>query len=194
MSIIIIIAYTAAFPQNGSSSAGIWVISAPDIRQAASTREISLLFEKCCGFFKVPHIGFVEVGRPGPQLNIPTQGQEVAQTGDERPFSFMVPGIRSPAGNRTRATLVWRRRANHLSTPKSFEMCIVLCNDCTFQSPCVKLSTKEDDPEERFCQEHQLHTLYIIVAHYGATLQGYRKVPQIGQHLCFSTLLNALFH
>ena len=36
-------AYTAAFPQSGSSSAGIRVISASDIGQATSTGEIPLL-------------------------------------------------------------------------------------------------------------------------------------------------------
>ena len=39
-------AYTAAFPQSGSSSAGIQVISASDIGQAASTEEIPLLFSR----------------------------------------------------------------------------------------------------------------------------------------------------
>ena len=42
--IIIITAYTAAFPQSGSSSAGI--ISASDIGQATSTGEIPLLFSR----------------------------------------------------------------------------------------------------------------------------------------------------
>ena len=75
---------------HGSISTGwlfIWVISASDIGQATSTGEIPLLFENCCGFFKVPHIGLVEVGRLGPN-----QGRKVVQTGDERPFSSMVPG------------------------------------------------------------------------------------------------------
>ena len=42
--IIIITAYTAAFPQSGSSSAQIQVISTSDTGQATSTREIALLF------------------------------------------------------------------------------------------------------------------------------------------------------
>ena len=50
------------------------------------------LFKKCCGFFKVPRIGLVEVGRLGQRLNVPTQGRRVAQTGDERPFSLTAPG------------------------------------------------------------------------------------------------------
>ena len=41
--IIIITAYTAAFPQSGSSSAGIRVISASDV---GSTGEICLLFSR----------------------------------------------------------------------------------------------------------------------------------------------------
>ena len=44
--IIIITAYTAAFPQSGSSSAGVRVISASDIGQAASTGEISYSFRE----------------------------------------------------------------------------------------------------------------------------------------------------
>ena len=48
--IIIITAYTAAFPQSGSSSAGVRVISASDIGQAASTGEISYSFRvNLCG-------------------------------------------------------------------------------------------------------------------------------------------------
>ena len=39
--IIIIMAYTAAFPQSGSLPAEIRVISASDIGQAASTEEIT---------------------------------------------------------------------------------------------------------------------------------------------------------
>ena len=44
--IVIIMVYTAAFPQSGSSSAGISVISVSDIGQAASTGKIPLLFLK----------------------------------------------------------------------------------------------------------------------------------------------------
>ena len=50
------------------------------------------LFEKCCEFFEVPRIGLVEAGRLGQQLNVPSQGQRLAQTGDERPFSLTAPG------------------------------------------------------------------------------------------------------
>ena len=80
-------AFTAAFQQSGSSSAGIQVISASDIGQASSTREIPLLFLFRIGFlmFLPDHIhqavgslksciGLVEVGRLGQWLNIPTQG------------------------------------------------------------------------------------------------------------------------
>ena len=42
----------------GSSSAGIQVTSASDVRQVTST-----VFEKCCGFFKVPCIIEVSRGR-----------------------------------------------------------------------------------------------------------------------------------
>ena len=63
-------------------------------RMDHSTREIPLLvFEKCYGFFEVPWIGLLKVGRLGQQLNVPTQGRRVAQTVDERPFSFTVPGL-----------------------------------------------------------------------------------------------------
>ena len=42
---------------------------------------IPLLSKNCCGFiFKFPCVGLVEVGRLGPWLNVPTQGQRVAQT------------------------------------------------------------------------------------------------------------------
>ena len=44
--IIIIMAYTAAFPQSGSSSAGIRVISVSDIGQASNTGEIPLVFSR----------------------------------------------------------------------------------------------------------------------------------------------------
>ena len=50
------------------------------------------LLEKCCGFFKVPRIGLVEVGRLGQGLNVPNQGRRVAQTRDVRPFSLTAPG------------------------------------------------------------------------------------------------------
>ena len=73
------------------------------------------LFEKCCGISKVPRIGLVEVGRPGQRLKAPTQGQRVVQTGDERPFLTYCTGVRSPAGNRTQATLVRGRRATNRS-------------------------------------------------------------------------------
>ena len=33
------------------------------------------LFEKCCGFFKVPRIGLAEFGRLDQWLNVPTQGR-----------------------------------------------------------------------------------------------------------------------
>ena len=49
------------------------------------------LYEKCCES-PVPCIGLVVVGRLGQQLNVPTQGWRVAQTGDERPFSLTAPG------------------------------------------------------------------------------------------------------
>ena len=56
--IIIIMAYTAAFPQSGSSSAGIQVINASDIGQAVSTGEIPLLFSRSAVvFIKVPILG-----------------------------------------------------------------------------------------------------------------------------------------
>ena len=42
------------------------------------------LFEKCCGFFKVPCNGLEEVGRLGQRLNVPTQRRRVTQTGDDR--------------------------------------------------------------------------------------------------------------
>ena len=43
---MIIITTTTAFPQSGSSSAGMRVISASDIGQASNTREIPLLFSR----------------------------------------------------------------------------------------------------------------------------------------------------
>ena len=50
--------YRAAFPQNGSVSAGIQVISASDIEQAAITREIPLLFSRSAvGSLKSPILG-----------------------------------------------------------------------------------------------------------------------------------------
>ena len=54
----IITAYTAAFPQSGSSSTGIQVISASDIEQVVSTREIPLLFSRSAvGSLKSPVLG-----------------------------------------------------------------------------------------------------------------------------------------
>ena len=56
--ITIITAYTAAFPQSGSSSTGIQVISASDIGQASSTGEIPLLFSRSAvGSLKSPVLG-----------------------------------------------------------------------------------------------------------------------------------------
>ena len=51
------------------------------------------LFEKCCGIFKVPCIGLVEVGRLGQWLNIPTQGHRIVQIGDVRPFSLVLMDV-----------------------------------------------------------------------------------------------------
>ena len=48
---MMITAYTAAFLQSRSSSAGIRVISASDIRQAVSTREIALFFSRSAACF-----------------------------------------------------------------------------------------------------------------------------------------------
>ena len=71
---MIIIMHTAAFPQSGSSSAGVH-----PIQDRLPTLGIFFptLFEKCCGFFKVPCIGLVEVGRLGQRLNIPYSFLEV---------------------------------------------------------------------------------------------------------------------
>ena len=52
-----ITAYTAAFLQSGSSSAGIRVIRASDIRQVVSTREIPCSFLEVLWDFNVPHTG-----------------------------------------------------------------------------------------------------------------------------------------
>ena len=79
-------AYTAAFPQSGSSSAGIRVISASDIGQASNTEEFPLLFLRSAVGSKVPCVGLVEVARLGQWLNVPTQGWRV-------PFSLTVLGI-----------------------------------------------------------------------------------------------------
>ena len=50
-------AYTAAFPQSGSSSVGIRVISAFDIGQV-NTGEIPLIFpRRAVGFLKSPVLG-----------------------------------------------------------------------------------------------------------------------------------------
>ena len=66
---IMIMAYTAAFPQSGSSSAGISV-----------TGRFPYFFQEVLWVLKVPCIGLVEVG-------LPTQGGGyVAQTEDETPF------------------------------------------------------------------------------------------------------------
>ena len=48
------------------------------------------LLKKRVEFFKVPCIGSVNVERLDQWLYVPTQGQRVAQTGDERPFSLRV--------------------------------------------------------------------------------------------------------
>ena len=51
-------AYTTAFPQSGSSSARIRVISASDIGQASNTGEIPLLFSRSAvGSLKSPVLG-----------------------------------------------------------------------------------------------------------------------------------------
>ena len=60
------------------------------------------------GSLETPVLGLAEVERLDQWLNVPTQGQRVAQTGDERPFSYGAR-IRSPAGNRTWAALVGGR-------------------------------------------------------------------------------------
>ena len=71
------------------------------------------LFEKRVSSLKSLVIGLVKVERLGQRLNVPTQGWKVAQTGDERPFSLIGAGSRSPAGNQTRAALVRGRRTSN---------------------------------------------------------------------------------
>ena len=72
-----------------------WSLSYKCIRYMTGRQRLGdspTLFEKCCGFFKVPCIGLAEVGRLGQRLNILTQGRRVARTRDERPFSLTVLG------------------------------------------------------------------------------------------------------
>ena len=89
--VIIIIIIIIAFPQSGSASAGIQVISASDTGQASSTGEIPLLFSRSAvGSLKSP-VGLAGVGRLGQWLGVLTQGYRVAQTGCERPFSLTAP-------------------------------------------------------------------------------------------------------
>ena len=52
-------------------------------------------FREACEFFKDPNMELVKVERLGQELNVPTQGQRVAQTGT-RPFSLMMPGCEIP--------------------------------------------------------------------------------------------------
>ena len=80
--------YTAAFPQSGSSSAGIRVISASDIGQATSTGEIPLLFSRSAvGSLKSPVLGQQRLRDQVNGLTSPPKDR-VAQIGHERPFSL----------------------------------------------------------------------------------------------------------
>ena len=92
--------YTAAFPQSGSSlhllESKLLVHLIQDRPPAPG--DFPILFKKCFGIFKVPHIGLVEVGRLGQRFNVPTPGRRVAQTGDERLFSLTAPGSDTQPG------------------------------------------------------------------------------------------------
>ena len=95
---IVIVIYSNNNGIHSSSSVGSELL-VHLIWQTSSTREIPP-FEKCCGFFKVLHIGLVEVGRLGQQLNVPTEGRTVAQTGDEKSFSLTALGLDPQLGVR----------------------------------------------------------------------------------------------
>ena len=68
-------------------------------------------FREACEFFKVPRIGLVKVERLNPHPR--TEGSS-----DRRWKALLTygAGIRSPAGNRTRAALVRGQCANHSAT------------------------------------------------------------------------------
>ena len=90
LGVIIIIAYTAAFPQWFFIC---WNPSCQHFRNRTCHqhwRNSPTLFKNCCEFFKVPCIGLLQVGRLGQRLNVPTQGRRVAQTGT-KPFSLTTP-------------------------------------------------------------------------------------------------------
>ena len=86
-----------------------------------------MALRKCCGTFKVPRIGLVEVGRLGQRLNVPTQGRRVAQTGDERPSSLTAPGSDPQPGIEPRPhwweadTLLIGHLSTHLRKRRYFE-------------------------------------------------------------------------
>ena len=109
--------------KSGSSSAGIRAISASNKGQTVSTREI----EKCCEFFKVSRIGLVDAGRLGQQLNVSTQGQRAAQTGDERPFSLSAPGS-GPQPRIEPGLHWWEADALPIGAPKAVKSPMLLDN------------------------------------------------------------------
>ena len=102
ITIIIIMAYTAAFPQSSSSSAGIWVINASDIGQLkpAPGRFTYTLFFSAVGSLKSL------VGRLGQWLNSPHPRTEGSSDRRWKTLLTYGTGIRSPAENQARATLV----------------------------------------------------------------------------------------
>ena len=99
---IIIMAYTAAFPQSSSSSAEIWVINASDIGQLppAPGRFTYTLFFSAVGSLKSL------VGRLGQWLNSPHPRTEGRSDRKWKTLPTYGTGIRSPAGNQAQATLV----------------------------------------------------------------------------------------
>ena len=112
-------AYTAAFPQSGSSlhllESKLLVHLIQDRPPALGDSPI--LFKKCFGIFKLPHIGLVEVGRLGQQLNLRPHPRTEGSS-DRRWKALLTygSGIRYPAGNWTQAALVRGQHANHSAT------------------------------------------------------------------------------
>ena len=82
-------------------------------------------FREAHEFFKVPCIGLVKVERLGQRLNVPTQGQRVAQTGT-KPFSLTALGS-DPQPGIEHAALVRDRRANHSATWAPYWIICMYC-------------------------------------------------------------------
>ena len=95
----------------------LWTLNVSWISHLPMPRRFPYSLWEACEFFKVPHIGLVKVERLAVNgLMTPPPNDRGKLRQEQSPSHLRHSGIRSPAGNWTRAALVRDRRANHSAT------------------------------------------------------------------------------